>query len=72
MLQIFGGCRRSAASQHYGYLAGSIINTSGFRFWIGTVLWLLSDASSFVTGYSLAIDGAWVARRVHFRRGAYA
>jgi NAD(P)-dependent dehydrogenase (short-subunit alcohol dehydrogenase family) len=26
------------------------------------VLWLLSDASSFVTGHPLAIDGAWVAR----------
>jgi NAD(P)-dependent dehydrogenase (short-subunit alcohol dehydrogenase family) len=26
------------------------------------VLWLLSDASSFVTGHPLVIDGAWVAR----------
>jgi NAD(P)-dependent dehydrogenase (short-subunit alcohol dehydrogenase family) len=26
------------------------------------VVWLLSDASSFVTGHPLAIDGAWVAR----------
>jgi NAD(P)-dependent dehydrogenase (short-subunit alcohol dehydrogenase family) len=40
------------------------------------VLWLLSDASSFVTGHPLAIDGARgrpLGRcRVHFRRGAYA
>ena len=26
------------------------------------VLWLMSDASSFVTGHPLTIDGAWVAR----------
>jgi NAD(P)-dependent dehydrogenase (short-subunit alcohol dehydrogenase family) len=26
------------------------------------VLWLLSDASSFVTGHTLTIDGAWTAR----------
>jgi NAD(P)-dependent dehydrogenase (short-subunit alcohol dehydrogenase family) len=26
------------------------------------VLWLMSDASSFVTGHPLVIDGAWVAR----------
>jgi len=26
------------------------------------VLWLMSEASSFVTGHPLAIDGAWVAR----------
>jgi NAD(P)-dependent dehydrogenase (short-subunit alcohol dehydrogenase family) len=26
------------------------------------VLWLLSDASSFVTGHPLTIDGGWVAR----------
>jgi NAD(P)-dependent dehydrogenase (short-subunit alcohol dehydrogenase family) len=26
------------------------------------VVWLLSDAASFVTGHSLAIDGGWVAR----------
>ena len=26
------------------------------------VLWLLSDAASFVTGHSLVIDGGWVAR----------
>jgi len=26
------------------------------------VLWLLSDAASFVTGHPLVIDGAWVAR----------
>jgi hypothetical protein len=36
MLQIFRGRRRSAASQQYEYSAGSIINMSGFRFWIGT------------------------------------
>ena len=37
MPRIFGGRRRSAASQRYQSSAGSIINTSGFRFWIGTV-----------------------------------
>jgi NAD(P)-dependent dehydrogenase (short-subunit alcohol dehydrogenase family) len=26
------------------------------------VLWLLSDAASFVTGHPLTIDGGWVAR----------
>jgi NAD(P)-dependent dehydrogenase (short-subunit alcohol dehydrogenase family) len=26
------------------------------------VVWLLSDASSFVTGHSMVIDGGWVAR----------
>jgi NAD(P)-dependent dehydrogenase (short-subunit alcohol dehydrogenase family) len=28
----------------------------------GGVVWLLSDASSFVTGHSMVIDGGWVAR----------
>src|SRR6266404_1493357 len=36
MLQIFGGPRSSAASLRYLSSAASIINTSGFRFWIGT------------------------------------
>lgn len=26
------------------------------------VVWLLSDAASFVTGHSMVIDGGWVAR----------
>jgi NAD(P)-dependent dehydrogenase (short-subunit alcohol dehydrogenase family) len=26
------------------------------------VIWLLSDAASFVTGHSMVIDGGWVAR----------
>jgi NAD(P)-dependent dehydrogenase (short-subunit alcohol dehydrogenase family) len=26
------------------------------------VVWLLSDAASFVTGHPMAIDGGWVAR----------
>jgi NAD(P)-dependent dehydrogenase (short-subunit alcohol dehydrogenase family) len=26
------------------------------------VVWLLSDAASFVTGLPMAIDGGWVAR----------
>ncbi|MGH7879171.1 MAG: SDR family oxidoreductase [Candidatus Binataceae bacterium] len=26
------------------------------------VVWLLSDAASFVTGHSLVIDGGWIAR----------
>jgi protein-tyrosine-phosphatase len=36
MLQSSGGGRRSVASLLYRSSAGSIINTSGFRFWIGT------------------------------------
>jgi len=36
MLQIFAGRRRSAVSRRYRSSAGSIINTSGFRFWTGT------------------------------------
>ncbi len=38
MLRIFGGRRSSAASLRDLSSAGSIINTSGFRFWIGTAL----------------------------------
>ena len=26
------------------------------------VVWLISDAASFVTGHSMVIDGGWVAR----------
>jgi hypothetical protein len=38
MLRVFGGRRSSVAAQRDLSSAGSIINTSGFRFWIGTSL----------------------------------
>ena len=47
MLRIFAAPRGSVASQRYLSSAESIINTSGFRFWIGTPLtWAIrSDAN---------------------------
>ena len=38
MLRIFDGSRGSAASQRCQSSANSIINISGFRFWIGTTI----------------------------------
>src|ERR1700694_936775 len=59
MLHIFDGLRSSAASQLYLSSAGSIINTSGFRFWIGTA------GSGFTSGRNAPEKGLchrWKAR----------
>ena len=45
------------------FIAGEPIGRMGRPEEIGEgVLWLLSDAASFVTGHAMSIDGGWVAR----------
>jgi NAD(P)-dependent dehydrogenase (short-subunit alcohol dehydrogenase family) len=52
----------SAAMEKF-FLAGEPIGRMGRPEEIAEgVVWLLSDAASFVTGHAMAIDGGWVAR----------
>src|ERR1700724_4115235 len=72
MLRIFGGRRSSVASQRCQSSAGSIINTSGFRFWIRTTLCNLTGATlgatlAFVIARYIASD--WVVARSGERLG---
>jgi NAD(P)-dependent dehydrogenase (short-subunit alcohol dehydrogenase family) len=49
-------CMKYEIPQMLKHGGGSIVNTAS------AVVWLLSDAASFVTGHPMAIDGGWVAR----------
>ena len=53
MLRVFGGRRSSAAAQRYQSSAGSIINTSGFGFWMSTALFAAASESYFAIFPSL-------------------
>jgi NAD(P)-dependent dehydrogenase (short-subunit alcohol dehydrogenase family) len=51
----------SVAGAEQWFIAGEPIGRLGKPDSRG-VVWLLSDAASFVTGHPMAIDGGWVAR----------
>ena len=53
----------SVAGAEQWFIAGEPIGRLGKPEEIAEgVVWLLSDAASFVTGHPMAIDGGWVAR----------
>jgi NAD(P)-dependent dehydrogenase (short-subunit alcohol dehydrogenase family) len=53
----------SGGMNEQDFIAGEPIGRMGKPEEIGEgVLWLLSDAASFVTGHAMSIDGGWVAR----------
>jgi len=53
----------SGGMNEQDFIAGEPVGRMGKPEEIGEgVVWLLSDAASFVTGHPLSIDGAWVAR----------
>jgi NAD(P)-dependent dehydrogenase (short-subunit alcohol dehydrogenase family) len=53
----------SGGMNEQDFIAGEPVGRMGKPEEIGEgVVWLLSDAASFVTGHSMSIDGGWVAR----------
>ncbi|HLW70399.1 MAG TPA: glucose 1-dehydrogenase [Candidatus Binataceae bacterium] len=53
----------SGGMNEQDFVAGEPVGRMGKPEEIGAgVLWLLSDAASFVTGHAMAIDGGWTAR----------